>query len=174
MLADLRYDYRQVRCRMRLTGLAVFAMFLLPALARANDVHAPDHRTMEMGVGAPSDAPIKITINPEARVSVVLAGELPPPAPCGMAANLPVKIVNQGFVTAQLEAALVDNAPAGVTLDFHPAPLKGVPEELLALRLVLAHPGPMDLTIAFKARNEIPDLGGRDRVHFLMTCVPVR
>ena len=159
---------------MRLTGLAVAAVFLLPALARANDEHTQDHRTMEMGVSLPNDPPIKITINPEARVSVALAGQLPPPAPCGIATDLPVKIVNQGFVTAQLQAELVDNAPAGVTLDFHPAPLKGLPEELRALRIVLVQPGPTDLTIAFKAHNEIPDLGDRDRVHFLISCVPVR
>jgi cell division septation protein DedD len=159
---------------MRLTGLAVVAALLLPALARADDEHTQDHRTMQMGVSSPNDPPIKITINPEARVSVALAGALPPPAPCGVATDLPVKIVDQGFVTAQLEAELVDNAPAGVTLDFHPAPLKGLPEELRALRIVLAQPGPADLTIAFKAHNEIADLGGRDRVHFLMSCVPVR
>jgi cell division septation protein DedD len=159
---------------MRLTGLAVVAALLLPALARADDEHTQDHRTMQMGVSSPNDPPIKITINPEARVSVALAGALPPPAPCGVATDLPVKIVNQGFVTAQLEAELVDNAPAGVTLDFHPAPLKGLPEELRALRIVLAQPGPVDLTIAFKAHDEIADLGGRDRVHFLMSCVPVR
>jgi hypothetical protein len=159
---------------MRLTRLAVVAVFLLPALARANDEHTQDHRTMEMGVSSPNDPPIKITINPEARVSVALAGELPPPAPCGIATDLPVEIVNQGFVTSQLEAELVGNAPADVTLDFHPAPLKGLPEELRALRIVLAQPGPTDLTIAFKAHNEIADLGGRDRVHFLMSCVPVR
>jgi hypothetical protein len=159
---------------MRLTGLVGIALFLLPGLARANDEHTHDHRAMEMGASSPNDPPIKITINPEARVSVTLAGELPPPAPCGIATDLPVKIVNQGFVTAQLEAELVDNAPAGVTLDFHPAPLKGLPEELRALRIVLAQPGPTDLTIAFKAHNEIADLGGRDRVHFLMSCVPVR
>jgi cell division septation protein DedD len=157
---------------MRLTRLAVVAVFLLPALARANDEHTQDHRTMEMGVSSPNDPPIKITINPEARVSVALAGELPPPAPCGIATDLPVEIVNQGFVTSQLEAELVGNAPADVTLDFHPAPLKGLPEELRALRIVLAQPGPTDLTIAFKAHNEIADLGGRDRVHFLMSCVP--
>lgn len=159
---------------MRLTGLAVVAVFLLPTLARADEEPTQDHHTMEMGVSSPSYAPIKITINPEARVSVALAGELPPPAPCGIATDLPVKIVNQGFVTAQLEAELVGNAPAGVTLDFHPAPLKGVPEELRALRIVLTQPGPTDLTIAFKAHNEIADLGGRDRVHFLMSCVPAR
>jgi hypothetical protein len=159
---------------MRLTGLAVVAAFLLPALARANDEHTHDHRAMEMDASSPNDPPIKITINPEERVSVALAGQLPPPAPCGIGTDLPVKIVNQGFVTAQLEAALVDNVPAGVTLDFHPAPLKGLPEELRAVRIVLAQPGPTDLTIAFKAHNEIADLGGRDRVHFLMSCVPVR
>ncbi len=159
---------------MRLTDLAVVAVFLLPALARANDEPTQDHRAMDMGVSSPDDPPIKITINPEARVSVALAGELPSPAPCGVATDLPVKIVNQGFVTAQLEAELVGNAPAGVTLDFHPAPLKGLPEEMRALRIVLAQPGSTDLTIAFKAHNEIPDLGGRDRVHFLINCVPVR
>jgi cell division septation protein DedD len=87
---------------MRLTGLALVAVFLLPAFARANDEHTQDHRAMEMGVGSPNDAPIKITINPEARVSVALAGQLPPPTPCGIASDLPVKVVNQGFVTAQL------------------------------------------------------------------------
>jgi hypothetical protein len=157
---------------MRLIRLAVVAVFLLPALARANDEHTHDHRAMEMGVGSPNDAPIKITINPEARVSVALAGELPSPAPCGIATDLPVKVVNQGFVTAQLEAELVDNAPTGVTLDFHPAPLKGLPEEMRSLRIVVAQPGPVDLTIAFKAHNEVADLGGRDRSHFLMRCVP--
>jgi cell division septation protein DedD len=157
---------------MRLIRLAVAAVFLLPALARANDEHTHDHRAMEMGVGSPNDAPIKITINPEARVRVALAGELPSPAPCGIATDLPVKIVNQGFVTAQLEAELVDNAPTGVTLDFHPAPLKGLPEEMRSLRIVVAQPGPVDLTIAFKAHNEVADLGGRDRSHFLMRCVP--
>ena len=39
------------------------------------------------------------------------------------------------------------------------------------LHITLARPGPTDLTIAIRARNEIPDLGGRDRVHFLMRCV---
>jgi hypothetical protein len=157
---------------MRIIRLAVVAVFLLPALARANDEPTQDHRAMDMGAGSPNDPPIKITINPEARVSVALAGELPPPAPCGIANDLPVKIVNQGFLTAQLEAELVDNAPAGVTVDFHPAPLKGLPEEMRVLRIVVAQPGPVDLTIAFKAHNEVADLGGRDRIHFLMRCVP--
>jgi hypothetical protein len=145
------------------------AVLLLPALTCADDEHHGHHK-MEMEAASPNDPPLKITINPEARVSVALAGALPPSAPCGMAADLSVKIVNQGFVTAQLEAELVGDVPAGVTLDFHPEPLKGVPEELRKLRITLTKPGLTDLTIAFKAHNEIPDLGGRDRVHFLMRC----
>lgn len=138
---------------------------ILPALAIAGGEHVHD-----TSVSA-NDPPIKITINPEARVSVTLAGALPPSAPCGTAADLSVKIVNQGFVTAQLEAELVGDAPAGVTINFHREPLTGVPEELRKLRITLTKPGPTDLTIAFKAHNEIPDLGGRDRIHFLMHCL---
>jgi hypothetical protein len=131
-------------------------------------------RYRKMETDSPNEPPINITINPEARVSVVLAGVLPPPAPCGTATDLPVKIVNQGFVTAPLEAELVGDAPADVTLDFHPDPLKGVPDELRTLHITLTKPGPTDLTIAFRAHNEIPDLGGRDRVHFLIHCLPMR
>jgi hypothetical protein len=52
--------------------------------------------------------------------------------------------------------------------------LQGVPEELRMLHLTLTKPGVTNLTIAFKAHNEIPDLGGRDRVHFLLRCIPFK
>jgi hypothetical protein len=117
------------------------------------------------------EAAIQITINPEARVSVTLAGPLPHPVPCGTAADFSVKILNQGFITSRLEAEFVGDSPAGVSLDFHPEPLKGVREELRHLRITLTRPDPTDLTIAFKAHNEVPDLGGRDRIHFVIHCV---
>ena len=120
---------------------------------------------------APQEAPLQITINPEARVSVALTGTLPRPVPCGSAADFSVKILNQGFITSPLEAEFVGDTPAGVKLDFHPAPLKGVREEFRHLRITLRRPGPTDLTITFKAHNGVPDLGGRDRVHFVMHCV---
>jgi hypothetical protein len=123
---------------------------------------------------APQEAPIQITINPEARVSVALAGSLPHPVPCGTPADFAVKIMNQGFVTSRLEAELVGVTPAGVNLDFHPEPLKGVREELRHLRITLTRPDPTDLTIAFRAHNEVPDVGGRDRIHFVMHCVQSR
>lgn len=148
-------------------ALGAVAVFLLPALTCADDqpVHDP-HRAVSS-----RDPPITVTINPEARVSVTMAGALPPPAPCGTAADLAVMIVNRGFVTVRLEAELVGDAPEGVKLDFGSAPLTGVPEEQRVLRITLAKPGTTDLTVAFRAHNEAPDLGGRDRVHFLMDCL---
>jgi hypothetical protein len=143
--------------------LTLAAVLVLPALAIAAGEHVHDD------AASSNDPPIKISINPEARVSVALGGALPSPAPCGKEANLSVKIVNQGFVTARLEAELVE-VPAGVMLDLDSRPLTGVPEEFRTLRITLTRPGPTDLTIAFKAYNGTPDLGGRDRVHFLMRC----
>jgi hypothetical protein len=144
----------------------VAGVLALSALACATEnAHLRGHK-MAIDLNEP---PIKITINPDSRVSVTLGGALPQ-VPCGTAADLVVAIVNQGFVTTRLEAQLVGDAPAGVSLDFHPEPLTGVPEEMRKLNITLTHPGSTDLTIAFKAHNGIPDLGGRDRVHFLMSC----
>lgn len=119
---------------------------------------------------SPTDPPIVISINPEARVSVALGGELPPPVACGQPAVLLVRVLNQGFITSRLEAELVDNVPTGAFLDFHPEPLKGRPEELRELRITLLKPALSDLTIAFRSHNEAGDIGGRDRAHILMRC----
>ena len=155
---------------MRCNTLAVAVFLLLPATTWANDEHH-DHHGMAKEAASSGDPPIEITINPEERVSVVLSGALPKPAPCGTNVDLPVKIVNLAFVTAQLEAQFVGAAPAGATLDFHPEPLRGVPEEFRSLHITLTNPGLTDLTIAFKAHNVSPDLGGRDRVHLLLRCL---
>lgn len=118
------------------------------------------------------DAPILITINPESRISASLVGALPPPAACGAVFELLVEIVNQGFVTSQLEAQIVGNQPAGAKIDFHSEPLKGVPKEFRSLHVTLTSPGSSDLTISFKAHNGARDLAGRDRIHVLMRCLP--
>jgi hypothetical protein len=115
-------------------------------------------------------APIRLTINPEARVSVAMTDVMPPPVSCGAVLDVPVDVVNQGFVTAPLDATLVGNAPKGITVTLDAEPLKGVPAETRMLHVTLTQPGLTDLTVAFRARNEIPDLGGRDRVHFLVKC----
>jgi hypothetical protein len=116
------------------------------------------------------DPTLTITINPEARVSVKRTGELPPAAACGRALEVPVAIVNQGRITAGLEATLVDSVPAGVTLEFAADPLQGTADESRLLRLTLTSEPVVDVTIAFRAKHDKPDLGGRDRVHLLVRC----
>jgi hypothetical protein len=150
--------------RLRAAGLCAAAMLAASAVAPAQEHHHHD-----AGAPAASDPPITITLNPEARVSVARAGALPPPAKCGTPAELAIRIVNQGNFTLRLEASLAD-PPADATLHFAPAPLTGAPKEMRALHITLSTPGTHDLTITFKARHEAPDLGGRDRVHFLMRC----
>jgi hypothetical protein len=154
---------------MRALSLVISLLFVSSA-GRAQDA-APHHDHQGMAAAsAAGNAPFQITINPEARVSVVMAGPLPPSKPCAMGVDMPVTIRNQGFVTARLEAQLVGSVPPGTVLDFHPQPLTGAPQETRTLHLALATPGTADLTISFRAHNEMPDIGGRDRVHFLMRC----
>ena len=144
--------------------LTVAVALVLPPLAIAGGEHVHD-------ATSPNAPPIIITINPEARVSAALAAALPPAVPCGKPAELSVKIVNQGFVTSRLEARFVGDVAAGATLDFYPEPLTGAREELRTLYIILTAPGPTDLTIAFRSHDNAPDLGGRDRIHFIMRCL---
>lgn len=139
------------------------------ALSVEMDHHHHDGKAMNM---LSRHAPIEISINPEARVSVVLAAPVPASNACRRPIIVPVKILNDGFVTAHLEAHLVGNVPSGVTMDFRPKPLSGKPEDWRQLAVTLMEPGTKDLTISFKAHNDIPDLGGRDRIHFLISCRP--
>ena len=118
----------------------------------------------------PEKPSIRIVVNPEARVSVTEVGAVPD-VHRGVAAGIPVRIVNQGFVTGVLEAELVGNAPSWVSMEFPPERLKGQPSETRTLRLVFSRRGTADLTIAFRIHTEAPDLGGRDRIHFLVRCL---
>ncbi|MGH8236160.1 MAG: hypothetical protein ACREXP_03955 [Steroidobacteraceae bacterium] len=111
---------------MRQVLAIVVTLLSLAALARAqHEGHSPDH---DAGAASrSSDAPIQITINPEARVSVARGGALPPAVACWDAMELAVRIVNHGFVTASLQASLVGSVPNGVALEFSAEPLKGTP-----------------------------------------------
>lgn len=140
------------------------------AVAHAQDQsHRHEHHAIEASPS--SEAPITVTINPEARVSVSRAGELPPAVACGAAVELPVKIVNRGFVAAPLHASLIDLVPEGVQLEFSAEPLKGIVEEHRVLRVTLTKAEPVDITIAFRIKNNIADLGDRDRIHLLARCL---
>lgn len=126
--------------------------------------------TAMSAISARAEAPIEITINPEVRVSVSRGGELPPSVFCGESLDVPVHIVNRGFLTAPLEATLVDSVPDGASILFSAEPLTGIREEHRTLGIKLTKPGLVDITVAFRAKRDISDLGGRDRVHLLVEC----
>ena len=150
-----------------LVAIASVTAFALPAQPAGMDHH---HHGADARPVSVRHAPIEISINPEARVSAGLGAPIPVRNPCRRPVALPVKVLNDSFITARLEARLVGNVPAGLTLDFRPAPLSGNQEDWRTLTITLAEPGTKDVTISFKAHNDIPDLGGRDRVHFLISC----
>jgi len=142
----------------------IVLLLLQPLAVRAQEVH--HHHDP-----GSAPAPIEITISPEARVSALaMPSALPPHAVCGARLDLPVKIINQAFDTSVLKARLVGNVPPGVTLDFRPARLTGAAEEMRHLTLVLRDASPVDLTLAFTENKGIADLGGRDRIHFILSC----
>jgi uncharacterized membrane protein len=148
------------------------ASLLWLALAQAqHEVHSEGDHTNANEVNSSSNvAAINIMINPEARISVS-RGTLPLPAvACGHTMQLPVKISNQGFVTAPLQVTLVNSIPEGVDLKFTSESLKGISEEIRILKVTLTKPEPVDITLSFRAENDIPDLGGGNRIHLMLRC----
>lgn len=65
---------------------------------------------------------------------------------------------------------LVGDPNPNARLDFSDKALKGVPQETRTLRITLLKSMPTDLTIAFRVRHDVPNPGGRDRVHFVLRC----
>jgi len=157
-----------MRSKLELVVAVGVALIVLSVLRSARADHEPHNRTVPSSTNS---ALVTLTINPEARVSVMLSGGPPPEPACGTAAALPIRIVNQGFVTAVLEARLIGKpARGGVKLTWEPRALSGDPEEVRVLGVVLFRHGSTDVTIAFNARGEGSDPGGRDRLHVLMSC----
>lgn len=144
-------------------GMATTASWLL--VSSAAEVHDHLHHEEQK-----SPRGIVVTVNPEARVSVVGHGLTYRSLPCHKPIDLPVKIINLGFVTAPLVVRLVEGAPSvrGVTLLGDS--LTGAREENRLLRLSLDDVGFIDLTVAFSAQHDIEDLDGRSRVHLLLEC----
>jgi len=141
------------------------AVVLLALVSMA--AHAEDH-THHHAAPPSGDAQIVVTINPEARVSATLGAGLPPPVACGEATELKVKIVNQGGVTAPLHARLTGDGARHAALHMDVTNLSGQSEDLRLLHLIPQGPGSVDVTVAFSIDNNVGDLGGRDRVHFLV------
>jgi hypothetical protein len=132
---------------------------------------AETHDMGNMQMMSAGDAQIVVTINPEARVSAVLGASLPSPSPCSESTELKVNIVNQGRVTAPLRAKIVGDGAKLVTLHLAQEKLSGAPIDSRVLHINPLGNQPVDITIAFSVDDHVDDLGGRDRVHFLMRCL---
>ena len=143
---------------------ALLLLVLGSASAIAQD-HAHHHESLP-----PGNAQIVVSINPEARVSAVLAAPLPAPSACGSATELKIKVINQGFITAPLRASIVGDGASRVSLHMESAKLSGNAEDHRTLHLIPLGSDPVDVTIAFSIDKNIGDLGGRDRVHFVVRC----
>ena len=120
---------------------------------------------------SPSDAQIVVTINPEARVSAVWGAPLPAPITCGTPTEIKVRVINKGFVTAPLRAALIGDGGHQMAVRMDDAKLTGQPEDHRILQLVAREPHLADVTLEFSLDNDIGNLGGRNRVHFLLSCL---
>jgi len=146
------------------------AAALAVSKAMSSQAQHDDHAAHEHH--RPSDAQIVVTINPEARVSAVIGAPLPAPQICGSPLALNIKVINQGFVTAPLRAAIAGDHHMQVTLVTDDAKLSGAREENRLLALTAQGSAPVDVTIAFSIDDTIGDLAGRDRVHLLIHCQP--
>ena len=118
-------------------------------------------------VGHASGGAVTVTVNPEARVSVVCSLDNVPVADRDGSISIGVTIVNSGFVTMPLEAMLLEPSPPMVSVDFAADPLTGSGMEHRLLVVTVPDSGLVDITIGFRLLQEEPDLGGRDRFHFL-------
>jgi hypothetical protein len=129
---------------------------------------APQSPSKQAPLG--DETAVTVTINPEARVSAILTGTIPPPPHCGAPLILPVRIVNKGFVTSQLQTRLVADSPAGIALYFDAAPLLGAAMETRELRIVPVSQASADVTIAFYALDDTTTAQSGNSVHLLIRC----
>lgn len=152
---------------MRLAVASIAAAIFLSSSTLASEQHDGGH---EHHANA-SLVPIVITINPEARVSVTGGGALYRSQLCERPVELPVSIVNTGSVTTLLQARLVGSTPEGSSVTFLGGKLNGARQEQRMLRLTLRGSGFVEVTIAFRAKDDLADLDGRDRIHLLLECI---
>jgi hypothetical protein len=120
-----------------------------------------------------SRAPIEVTINPEARVSVRRSAARIPKLICGRPTPLLLRIINEALVTSTLRVRLTGTPVDDTSTSVQPIPrrLAGVSIEYRVLRLSLAHEGITDITLTFDAGAETEDLGSRATVVLLARCV---
>lgn len=117
-----------------------------------------------------TQSPIAVTINPEARVSVMRTsaplGELAP----GEWHTIDVAIVNEGFVTGPMT---IEAEPVpGCDLDLPVHQLTGERRQDAAFRVRFSSATILDLTLTFRAHSSLGGLAKHSTVHFLLRATP--
>jgi len=128
------------------------------------------HQAPAVGCCGPveTDAPLAVTINPEARVNVARSG-----APIGTLKpgewhTLAVTVVNDGFVTGPL--AIEAQPVSGVQLDLPVHELTGEHRQDAALRVWIDAPTVVDVTLTFRALGALGGLANHSTVNLLLSA----
>ena len=126
------------------------------------------HHAPALGCCGPveTDAPLAVTINPEARVTASRTS-----APLGEATpgewhTIDVTVVNEGFVTGPL--AVEADPVRGVQLDLPVHELTGEQRQDAAIRIRLDAPTDVDVTLTFRALAALGGLANHSTVNFLV------
>lgn len=139
-----------------------------PCHGATGSCHGPTIEEAERAGWFDQQGGIIVTINPEARVSVIRVGPSLRAPRDGGPIRVPVRVINKGLVTAPLRAVLLRPGHESVEVSLAGGPLGGAPQESLELELRAIGGDPLDVTIAFEISAEGGDLAGRDRVHLLL------
>lgn len=112
-----------------------------------------------------SDAPIAVTINPEARVSVVrTTARISEPKP-GEWHTIPVAVINEGFVAGSL--SIEADPVRGIQLDLPVHDLTGERHQDAVFRVRL-EARVVDVTLTFRAVAALGGLANHSTIHFLL------
>ncbi len=114
------------------------------------------------------DGVIALAVNPEARVYATVEQHRVHYVRVGALLEVPVTVLNTGFVTSRVEPELGAPLDGVIALSWDRAALHGGPVEQRRLGIVAHEPGWHDVTVHFAFPGEPADLGGRDRVHLLV------
>lgn len=129
------------------------------------------HRADACGCSGPveTNAPIAVTINPEARVNAARTtapiGELTP----AEWHTIDVTLINEGFVTGPL--AIETEPIRGVRLDLPLHELTGEHRQDLAFRIHLDAPTVVDVPLTFRALAALGGLATHSTIHLLLRAV---
>lgn len=113
-------------------------------------------------------AALALSVNPEARIYATVEQHALHACTVGTTLPLPVAVLNTGYVTAPIQPILLAPADGSVELTWDAMPLSGEDREDRILGVIAHVEGFIDITVGFSFPCEPPDLGGRDRLAFLV------